>query len=128
MRDFHKLIIWQRSHQLTLAVYRISKSFPKEEIFGFISQMRRAVSSIPTNIAEGCGRASNKDFAHFLQIAIGSATEVEYQLLLAHDINYINDDDYQALTDETVVVRKMIIKYQSELKSSSSLEARNSQQ
>lgn len=128
MRDFHKLIIWQRSHQLTLAVYRISKSFPKEEIFGLISQMRRAVSSIPTNIAEGCGRASNKDFAHFLQIAIGSATEVEYQLLLAHDINYINDDDYQALTDETVVVRKMIIKYQSELKSSSSLEARNSQQ
>ncbi|MBO7277929.1 MAG: four helix bundle protein [Bacteroidales bacterium] len=128
MRDFHKLIIWQRSHQLTLAIYRISKSFPKEEIFGLTSQMRRAVSSIPTNIAEGCGRASNKDFAHFLQIAIGSATEVEYQLLLAHDINYINDDDYQALTDETVVVRKMIIKYQSELKSSSSLEARNSQQ
>lgn len=128
MRDFHKLIIWQRSHQLTLAVYRISKSFPKEEIFGLTSQMRRAVSSIPTNIAEGCGRASNKDFAHFLQIAIGSATEVEYQLLLAHDINYINDDDYQALTDETVVVRKMIIKYQSELKSSLSLEARNSQQ
>lgn len=128
MRDFRKLIIWQRSHQLTLAVYRISKSFPKEEIFGLTSQMRRAVSSIPTNIAEGCGRASNKDFAHFLQIAIGSATEVEYQLLLAHDINYINDDDYQALTDETVVVRKMIIKYQSELKSSSSLEARNSQQ
>lgn len=126
MRDFHKLIIWQRSHQLTLAVYRISKSFPKEEIFGLTSQMRRAVSSIPTNIAEGCGRASNKDFAHFLQIAIGSATEVEYQLLLAHDINYINDDDYQALTEETVVVRKMIIKYQSELKSSSSLEARNS--
>lgn len=128
MRDFHKLIIWQRSHQLTLAVYRISKSFPREEIFGLTFQMRRAVSSIPTNIAEGCGRASNKDFAHFLQIAIGSATEVEYQLLLAHDINYINDDDYQALTDETVVVRKMIIKYQSELKSSSSLEARNSQQ
>ena len=128
MRDFRKLIIWQRSHQLTLAVYRISKSFPKEEIFGLTSQMRRAVSSIPTNIAEGCGRASNKDFAHFLQIAIGSATEVEYQLLLARDINYINDDDYQTLANETVVVRKMIIKYQSELKSSSSLEARNSQQ
>ena len=128
MRDFHKLQIWQRSHQLTLDVYRISKSFPKDEVFGLTSQIRRAVSSIPTNIAEGCGRTSNKDFAHFLQIAIGSATEVEYQLLLAHDINYINDDDYQALTDETVVVRKMIIKYQSELKSSSSLEARNSQQ
>ena len=119
MRDFHNLIVWQRSHQLTLAVYRISKAFPKEEMFGLTSQIRRAVSSIPTNIAEGCGRDSNKEFAHFLQIAIGSATEVECQLLLAHDLDYINDDDYQALTDETVVVRKMIIKYQSELKSSS---------
>ena len=128
MRDFRKLIIWQRSHQLTLAVYRISKSFPKEEIFGLTSQMRRAVSSIPTNIAEGCGRASNKDFAHFLQIAIGSASEVEYELQLAHDLNYINNNDYQALADETIVVRKMIIKYQSELKSSSSLTAHNSQQ
>ena len=128
MRDFHKLMIWQRSHRLTLEIYKISKTFPKSEIFGLTSQIRRAVSSIPTNIAEGCGRNSKKEFAHFLQIAIGSATEVEYQLLLAHDINYINDDDYQILTDETVAVRKMIIKYQSELKSSSSLEAHNSQQ
>jgi four helix bundle protein len=116
MRDFHKLIIWQRSHQLALNVYSISKLFPKDELFGLTSQIRRAVSSIPTNIAEGCGRASNKDFAHFLQIAIGSAAEVEYELLLAHDLNYINENDYQTLTEETVVVRKMIIKYQSELK------------
>ena len=117
MRDFHKLIIWQRSHQLALNVYSISKLFPKDELFGLTSQIRRAVSSIPTNIAEGCGRASNKDFAHFLQIAIGSAAEVEYELLLAHDLDYINDNDYQTLTEETVAVRKMIIKYQSELKS-----------
>ncbi|MBQ2363155.1 MAG: four helix bundle protein, partial [Bacteroidaceae bacterium] len=66
MRDFHKLIIWQRSHQLALKVYSINKLFPKDELFGLTSQIRRAVSSIPTNIAEGCGRASNKDFAHFL--------------------------------------------------------------
>ena len=117
MRDFHKLIIWQRSHQLALKIYSISKLFPKDELFGLTSQIRRAVSSIPTNIAEGCGRASNKDFAHFLQIAIGSAAEVEYELLLAHDLNYINENDYQTLTEETVAVRKMIIKYQSELKS-----------
>ena len=117
MRDFHKLIIWQRSHQLALKVYSISKLFPKDELFGLTSQIRRAVSSIPTNIAEGCGRSSNKDFAHFLQIAIGSAAEVEYELLLAHDLNYINENDYQTLTEETVAVRKMIIKYQSELKS-----------
>ena len=116
MRDFHKLIIWQRSHQLTLDVYKASKTFPKDELFGLTSQIRRAVSSIPTNIAEGCGRETNKDFAHFLQISIGSASETEYQLLLAHDLEYINIDDFERLTNEIVSVRKMIIKYQSELK------------
>lgn len=115
MRDFHNLGIWRRSHQLTLDVYQATKSFPNEELFGLTSQLRRAVSSIPTNIAEGCGRATNKDFAHFLQIAIGSSTEVEYELLLAYDLNYINDNDYRVLTDETIAVRKMIIKYRSEL-------------
>ena len=116
MRDFHKLGIWQRSHQLTLAVYRASKVFPKDELFGLTSQIRRAASSVPTNIAEGCGRASNKDYAHFLQIAIGSASEVEYELLLAHDVEYINDEAFNKLTSETIAIRKMIIKYQSELK------------
>lgn len=116
MRDFHKLIIWQRSHQLALKVYALSKLFPNEELFGLTSQIRRAASSIATNIAEGSGRTSNKDFAHFLQIAIGSASEVEYELLLAHDLDYINDFDYQVLTEETIAIRKMIIKYQSELK------------
>ena len=116
MRDFHKLGIWQRSHQLTLDVYKVSKVFPKDELFGLTSQIRRAASSIPTNIAEGCGRASNKDYAHFLQIAIGSASEVEYELLLAHDLEYINDEAFNKLTSETIAIRKMIIKYQSELK------------
>ena len=116
MRDFHKLGIWQRSHQLTLDVYKASKAFPKDELFGLTSQIRRAASSIPTNIAEGCGRASNKDYAHFLQIAIGSASEVEYELLLAHDLEYINDEAFNNLTSETIAIRKMIIKYQSELK------------
>ena len=116
MRDFHKLGIWQRIHQLTLDVYKMSKSFPKDELFGLKSQIRRAASSIPTNIAEGCGRASNKDFAHFLQIAIGSASEVEYELLLAHDLEYINEEAIKKLTSETIAIRKMIIKYQSELK------------
>ena len=116
MRDFHKLGIWQRSHQLTLDVYKVSQAFPKDELFGLTSQIRRAASSIPTNIAEGCGRASNKDFAHFLQIAIGSASEVEYELLLAHNLEYINDEAFNKLTSETIAIRKMIIKYQSELK------------
>lgn len=115
MRDFHTLKIWERSHQLTLDVYNASRSFPNDELFGLTSQIRRAVSSIPTNIAEGCGRVSNKDFAHFLQIAIGSTSELEYELLLAHSLNYISDSDYQSLTNETIAVRKMIIKYRSGL-------------
>ena len=119
MRDFHNLLIWKRSHQLTLDIYMLSQSFPKDELFGLTSQVRRAASSIATNIAEGCGRNSNKDFAHFLQIAIGSASEVEYELLLAHDLKYINSVEYERLTNEVVAIRKMIIKYQSELKANS---------
>ena len=89
---------------------------PKNDCWKTKAQIRRAASSVPTNIAEGCGRASNKDFAHFLQIAIGSASEVEYELLLAHDLEYINDEAFNKLTSETIAIRKMIIKYQSELK------------
>lgn len=115
MRDFHTLKIWQRSHQLTLDVYEATQLFPSEELFGLTSQLRRAVASIPTNIAEGCGRASNKDFAHFLQIAIGSLCEVEYELLLANSLNYIDENNYRLLSDEIVAVRKMIINYRHEL-------------
>lgn len=102
---------------MALNIYNVSKAFPKDEMFGLTSQIRRAVSSIPTNIAEGCGRDTNKDFAHFLQISIGSATEVEYEILLAHDLEYINEEEYKHLSEETITVRKMIVKYQSELKS-----------
>jgi four helix bundle protein len=116
MRDFHKLGIWERSHQFTLKVYDATKSFPQSELFGLTSQIRRASSSIPTNIAEGCGRATNKDFAHFLQMAIGSASEVEYELLLARDLHYLNNDDYNILNKEIVEIRRMIYKYQSELR------------
>ena len=116
MKDFHKLIIWERSHQLTLEIYKVSKLFPSDELYGLTSQLRRAVSSIPINIAEGCGRSSEKEFAHFLQIAIGSTSEVEYELLLANQLNYINDKDYRVLAEETIAIRKMIIKYRSGLK------------
>ena len=116
MRDFHKLGIWERSHQFTLKVYNVTKNFPQNELFGLTSQIRRASSSIPTNIAEGCGRGSNKDFAHFLQISIGSTSEVEYELLLARDLNYLNNEDYNILNKEIVEIRRMIYKYQSELK------------
>lgn len=83
MRDFRRLHVWQRAHQLTLAVYRLTESFPKDELYGFTSQMRRVATSIPTSIAEGCGRNSTFDFARFLQMSMSSAKGLEYQLLLA---------------------------------------------
>lgn len=116
MRDFSKLFIWQKSHRLVLSIYDITKKFPKSEMFGLTSQIRKATTSIPINISEGCGRDTKKDFARFLQIAIGSACEVEYELFLAKELNYIEEQEYQTLSDEVVSIRKMIIKYQSELK------------
>lgn len=116
MRDFSKLFIWQRSHNLALSIYDITNKFPKSEMFGLTSQIRRAITSIPINISEGCGRDTKKDFARFLQIAIGSACEVEYELLLAKELKYIEEQEYQTLSKEVVLIRKMIIKYQSELK------------
>ena len=108
MQDFRKLQVWGRSHDLTLKIYELTSRFPREEIYGLISQIRRACASIPTNIAEGCGRGSSTDFARFLQIAMGSASETEYLILLAHDLKYLNDDQYVALIDTIVSVKKML--------------------
>ena len=83
MRDFHKLKVWQKAHRLTLAVYSATQKFPVEERYGLKAQLRRATASIPTNIAEGCGRFTDPDRARFISIAAGSATEVEYLLMLA---------------------------------------------
>ena len=90
MKDYKNFTVWQKSHQLTLDVYKILNNFPKEEIFGLTSQMKRSSSSIPTNIAEGCGRNTDKDFARFLIIAFGSANELEYQFILSRDLNFID--------------------------------------
>ena len=97
MRDFRKLQVWERSHELT-------SQFPREEIYGLTNQIRRACTSIPTNIAEGCGRESTADFARFLQIAMGSASETEYLILLAHNLKYFNAKQYVKLTDAIVSV------------------------
>jgi four helix bundle protein len=111
MRDFKQLIIWQRSHSLTLKIYHLTKSFPKEEIYGQISQMRRSSSSVPTNIAEGCGRNSNAELRRFLVYSTGSSSELEYQLLLSKDLDYIPDSVYQSLSTEIIEIRKMIYAY-----------------
>ena len=86
MKDFRDLKAWERAHPLTLAIYRATRAFPREELYGLTSQLRRGATSVSSNIAEGCGRGSDADFARCLQIAMGSASEVEYQLLLARDL------------------------------------------
>ena len=86
MRDFRQLRVWEESHLLVLSIYEVTKEFPKEELFTLTNQIRRSSSSIPTNIAEGCGRETSKDYAHFLQVALGSAFELDYQILLAKDL------------------------------------------
>ena len=89
MKDFHDLKVWQKAHALTLTVYRITADFPRQEQYGLTSQLRRASSSIPANLAEGCGRNSDAEFIRFCTIAAGSASELEYHLLLAHDLKLI---------------------------------------
>jgi four helix bundle protein len=88
VKDFRKQKVWQKAHDLALEVYRVTEAFPKTELFGLTSQIRRAGVSIPANIAEGCGRDTDADFSRFLQIAMGSASELEYHLLLAHDLGF----------------------------------------
>ena len=108
VQDFHNLLVWQKSHACTLLVYKLTKSFPDDERFGLTSQLRRSVSSIPANLAEGCGRGSDQDFARFVQIAMGSAAEVEYHLLLAKDLDYIGADDFTKLTSTIQEVKRML--------------------
>ena len=115
MRDFKKYDIWQLSHELTLEVYKITSTFPKEELFGITSQLRRATSSIPTNISEGCGRNSDKEFNQFLNIALGSALETEYLFILSKDLNYLNQEQFQDLELKINNIKSKIYKLKQKL-------------
>ena len=97
MNNFRNLRVWQDAHKIAVDVYRLTKKFPKDELFGLTSQVRRAVLSIPTNIVEGCGRSTNKDFIHFLIIARGSNQEVLYLLFFAWDLKLITGKEYQVI-------------------------------
>jgi four helix bundle protein len=108
MRNFRDLKVWTKAHQLTLTIYRVTVGFPKEELYGLRSQMRRASVSIESNLAEGCGRRSNNEFARFIRIAMGSATEIECQLMIARDLGYLASETHvpvQAAVDE---VKRML--------------------
>lgn len=116
MKDYHNLGVWKKGHELTLEIYACTRAFPKEELFGLTSQIRRASSSIPTNIAEGCGRGSDADFCRFLQIAMGSASETEYELHLSHDLDYLSDSQYEDLTTKAQEIKRMLTALMNKLK------------
>ena len=108
MKDFRQLKVWEKSHQLALAIYKETKKFPKEELYGLTSQIRRASMSIPTNIAEGCGMNTDKEFARYLQFAMGSASETEYQLILARDLGFIPKETHEKLHSNIEEVKRML--------------------
>jgi four helix bundle protein len=116
MRDFTQLKVWVRSHQLTLAVYEATLAFPREEQYGLKSQIRRSCASIPANIAEGCGRGTNADLARFLQIALGSASELQYHLRLAHDLSILSRRDHERLRQEVTEIKRMLTSFIENLK------------
>lgn len=110
MQDYKKLKVWEKSHSFTLEIYRVTKLFPKDETFGLTSQLKRAASSIPANIAEGCGKFSSKELAHFLNIALGSSNESEYFLLLAKDLDFLRIEDFNQLGNLINEIKGMLIK------------------
>lgn len=109
MRDFRKYEVWKDSHNLVLKIFKITKSFPKEENYGITSQIRRSSQSIPTNIAEGCGRMSDIDFKRFLYTSLGSVFELDYQIELCKDVKYINHDQYVILQEDIIKIRRKLI-------------------
>jgi four helix bundle protein len=113
------LKVWEKAHAVTLEIYKIAELFPKHELYGLISQLQRAAVSVPTNIAEGCGRDSDAELKRFFVIAMGSASEVEYLLLLARDLNYLSEEKHQTLTADLVEVRRMLNAFIQKLKTHS---------
>ncbi|MEQ9230187.1 MAG: four helix bundle protein [Cyclobacteriaceae bacterium] len=119
-KKFEDLIVWQKSHQLVLNVYRLTKKYPKEEIYNLVSQMRRSASSIPTNIAEGYRKRGIRDKANYLNISEGSIDELKYQLILSKDLEYISQDEFQKEFELAEEVSKMLFSYRKSLLNSSS--------
>jgi four helix bundle protein len=123
MRNYRDLQVWTKAHKLTLDLYRLSQTFPREEIYGLTSQLRRAAVSIGANLAEGCGRQTSAELARFVRIAMGSASELDYHLLLCRDLGFLKDDDFRRIIGGLTEVRKMlaaflsIVEEQIELKS-----------
>lgn len=116
MQDYKQLKVWEKSHVLTLAVYSATRSFPKEELYGLVSQLRRATASVPANIAEGCGRNSGPELRRFLEIAMGSASECEYHLLLSRDLELLTPKIHDQLSTQVSEVKRMLAAFIVKLK------------
>ena len=108
MRDFKSLKVWQKAHELTLSVYQVTQSLPPEELYGLVGQIRRAASSVAANIAEGCGCAGDREFARYLCIALSSASETEYHLVLARDLGYLDSKTHELLDERVTEVKRML--------------------
>jgi len=108
MKNFRDLMVWRKAHLLTLESYRVTETFPKQEIYGITSQMRRCAASIAANIAEGCGKKGNAEFQRFLGIAAGSASELEYHFLLARDLRMLAPADYERLNVAVLEIKRML--------------------
>ncbi|HEY6928259.1 MAG TPA: four helix bundle protein, partial [Thermoanaerobaculia bacterium] len=108
VQDFHNLKVWTKAHKLALAIYSVTRKFPKEETYGLRSQLRSSSASIGMNIAEGCGRDGDKEFARFLHFSMGSANELEYQLLLSRDLEFIQPDQFEELQNRVAEIKRML--------------------
>ena len=117
MHNYRELKVWNKAIDLVTHIYEISKEFPNEEKYGIISQMRRSAVSIPSNISEGAGRNSDKEFIQFLGIAQGSSFELQTQIIISYKLNYITNKDFEKLNNSIEEVEKMIYGFQSKLKS-----------
>ena len=125
MQNFKTLKVWGKGHELTLAVYKATVRFPKDELYGLTSQIRRACASIPANIAEGCGRGGKTELGRYLQIAAGSASELEYHLLLAHDLGLLLDAEYKPLENRAVELKRMLSSFIDKLRGTGVLRTEN---
>lgn len=108
MKNYKELLVWKKAHEMTLDIYAATRSFPKEELYGLTSQLRRSAASIGANIAEGSGRRSSNEICRFLQIARGSASETEYHILLARDLKLIQEEDFRRLSRQSDEVQRML--------------------
>ena len=108
VRDFRELRVWEKGHRLTLLIYEATRGFPSRELYGLTAQLRHCSASIPANIAEGCGRSGDAELGRFMLISMGSASELEYHLLLARDLDYLNSQQYQDLSQRTQQIKRML--------------------